>query len=63
MEVCGQLLAPAALPPGKEPPVPIRYEAGWAAQPVLTLWRKDKSLAKAGNRTPAVQPAASRYTD
>jgi hypothetical protein len=29
MEVSGQLHAPAALPPGKEPFVPIGYEAGW----------------------------------
>jgi hypothetical protein len=28
MEVNGQLQAPAALPPGKEPLVPIGYEAG-----------------------------------
>jgi hypothetical protein len=34
MEVSGQLHAPAALPSGKEPPVPIGYEAGWAPQPV-----------------------------
>jgi hypothetical protein len=30
MEVSGQLHAPAALPPGQEPLVPIGYEAGWA---------------------------------
>jgi hypothetical protein len=29
-EVSDQLHAPAALPTGKEPPVPIGYEAGWA---------------------------------
>jgi len=29
MEVSGQLHAPAALPPGKEPLVPVEYEAGW----------------------------------
>jgi hypothetical protein len=29
LEVSGQLHAPAALPPGKEPPVPIGKEAGW----------------------------------
>jgi len=33
MEVSGQLHAPAALPLGKEPPVPIRQEAGWAQEP------------------------------
>jgi hypothetical protein len=30
----GQFHAPAALPPGKEPSVPIGYEAGWAPEPV-----------------------------
>jgi len=30
MEVSGQLDAPAALPPGKEPPVPIGY---WTGRP------------------------------
>jgi hypothetical protein len=33
MEVSGQLHAPAALPPGKEPLVPIGQEAGWAPEP------------------------------
>jgi hypothetical protein len=31
LEVSGQLHAPAALPPGKEPPVPIGYEVGWTS--------------------------------
>jgi hypothetical protein len=35
--VSGQLHAPAAFAPGKEPPVPIGYEAGWAPEPVWTL--------------------------
>jgi hypothetical protein len=30
MEVNGQLHGPAALPPGKEPLVPIGQESGWA---------------------------------
>jgi len=33
MEVSGQLHAPAALPPRKEPHVPIGYEAVWAPEP------------------------------
>jgi hypothetical protein len=49
MEVIGQLHAPAALPPGKEPPVSIEYEDGWASEPVWTLRRKYKSLSLAGN--------------
>jgi hypothetical protein len=38
-------------------------EAEWALNPVWTLWDKEKSLAPAVNRTPAVQPIARRYTD
>jgi hypothetical protein len=30
MEVSGQLHAPAALPPGEQPPISIVYEAGSA---------------------------------
>jgi hypothetical protein len=30
MEVNGQFHGPAALPPEKEHPAPIGYEAGWA---------------------------------
>jgi len=36
MEVSGQLHAPTALPPGKEPLVPIGCETGWAPEPVWT---------------------------
>jgi hypothetical protein len=36
--VSGQLHAPAALPPGKEPLVPIGEEAEWAPEPVWTRW-------------------------
>jgi hypothetical protein len=39
MEVSGQFCASAALPLGKEPSVPIRSKAGWAPEPVWTLWR------------------------
>jgi hypothetical protein len=62
MEVSCQFHAPAALPPGKEPPVPIGYEAGWAPEPVWMLWRRE-NFWTAGNRTRAVQPVARRYTD
>jgi len=48
----GQLHALPALPPGKVPLVPIEYEAGWAPESVCTLWRRNKSLAIAGNQTP-----------
>jgi hypothetical protein len=44
MEASGQLHAPSALPLGEEPPVPIVYEAGWAPEPVWTLWRREKTF-------------------
>jgi hypothetical protein len=31
---CGQLYAAAALPPEKEPPIPVGWEVGWAPEPV-----------------------------
>jgi hypothetical protein len=57
MEVSGQLHAPAALSSRKESSVPIAQGIGWAPEPVWTPWR-EKSLAPAGNRPPAVQPVA-----
>jgi hypothetical protein len=51
MEVSGQLHAPAALSPEKEPLVPIGEEAGWASEPFWTQWRREKFPALAGNRT------------
>jgi hypothetical protein len=57
--VNGLLYTPASLPPEKEPVVPIGYEAGWAPEPVWTLWSRRKSLAPAKNRTPVVPAAIS----
>jgi len=45
MEVSGQLHAPAALPPGKEPLVPIAQGAGWAPEPVWKRLSGEKFLA------------------
>jgi hypothetical protein len=42
MEVSGQFHVSAALLPGKEPLVPTGREAGWAPEPVWTLWKKVK---------------------
>jgi hypothetical protein len=58
--VSGQLHAPAALPP-----VPIGSEAGWAPEPVCTMWRRENSWPyQDSNSDPSVvQPVASRYTD
>jgi len=52
MEVSGQLHAPAALPPGKEPSVPIGYEAGWTPEPFWTRWWKEKFPVPTETRTP-----------
>jgi hypothetical protein len=59
MEVSGQLHAPAALLPGKEPSEPIGQEAGWTQEAFWTLWRREKSYT-AGNRTQVVQLVARR---
>jgi hypothetical protein len=49
MGVSGQRHAPAALlPPGKEPPVPIVQEAGWAPEPVWTQRIEEKPLPLPG---------------
>jgi hypothetical protein len=35
----------------KELPVSIKKQAGWASEPVITLWRREKSLALTRNQT------------
>jgi hypothetical protein len=55
-----------ALPPGKEPPVPIVQEAGWAPKPVWTQRLEEKSpcLCRESNfDRPVVQALARHYTD
>jgi hypothetical protein len=47
-----------ALPPGKEPPVPIGEEAGWAPEPIWTQRIKEKFLAPAGDRTPIARSSS-----
>jgi hypothetical protein len=64
MEVSGQLHAPAALPPEKEPLEHIWQEAGWAPETLKTVKRKIPSPRRESNpRIPIVQPVAYRYTD
>jgi hypothetical protein len=64
MEMSGQLHAPAALPTGKEPLVPIGKEAEWAPVLDAVVKRKIPSPCRELNpRTPNVEPVAQRYTD
>jgi hypothetical protein len=56
MGVSGQHHALAAR--GKEPPVPIVQEAGWAPEPVWTQRLEEKSFAPAGNRTPITRSSS-----
>jgi hypothetical protein len=60
MKVSGQLYVPASLPPEKDAPVPIGYEAGWAPEPVWTLWRRENYFLRRDSNS---EPVASRYTD
>jgi hypothetical protein len=50
-----------ALPPGKEQPVPIGQESGWASEPVWTQRLEEKSSGSVGDRTPVVQSVVSHY--
>jgi hypothetical protein len=52
-----------ALPPGKEPPVPIVQEAGWAPEPVWTQRLEEKSSASVGDRTATVLSVVRHCTD
>ena len=48
MKVSGQPNALVTLTVGKEHPVLLEEESGWAPEPVWTFWRTDQSLAPAG---------------
>jgi hypothetical protein len=40
------------------------FIGGWLSpESVWTLWKGEKSIASAGNRTLAIQPVACRHTD
>jgi hypothetical protein len=43
------MLWPLYLP--RKSPIPTEEKAGWAPQPVWTLWRREKCLAPPRNRT------------
>jgi hypothetical protein len=63
MEVSGQLHALAAFPPGKKSLVPSGDGAGWAIEPVLILWRRDKSYDPTEGRILAVQSVACNASE
>jgi hypothetical protein len=52
-----------ALHLGKEPPVLIVQEAGWAPEPVWTQRIEEKYSGPVGDRTSAVQSIVRHYTD
>jgi hypothetical protein len=54
---------PSRLTPTEGSLVPIEFNAGWAPEPIRTLWSREKYLTLTGNRSPAVQSEAGRYTD
>jgi hypothetical protein len=63
--VSGKVHVPAALHPGKEPAVPIGWEARWAPEQVWTTWRRENSLSYWDLKSDPliVQPVASVQTD
>jgi hypothetical protein len=64
MGVSGQRHASAALYClGKDPPVPIVQEAGWAPEPVWTQGLEEKFFASAGDQIPIVQSVVRHTTD
>jgi hypothetical protein len=58
MEMSGQIYAPAALPPGKESPLPIREEAERAPDPVYGKENMCLNYHESKLESSAVQPVA-----
>jgi hypothetical protein len=52
MEASGQIQAPVALTPGREPSVATGKDAGWAPESVWKQWRGEIIQPPAGNLTP-----------
>jgi hypothetical protein len=64
MGVSGQCRTLAALYSwGKDPPVGIVQEAGWAPEPVCMQGLEEKSSAPVRDRPLIVQPTVRHYTD
>jgi hypothetical protein len=61
MEVNGQLHAPAALPPGKEPLVHIGYKARWTQIRSGGSGEEKNSQSLPGLQPPIIQPIVQRY--
>jgi hypothetical protein len=55
MEVSGQMCAEAVLIPRRELPVPIRWEAEWAPEPVWLLSRRENLFS-----LPGIEPGPFR---
>jgi len=64
MEACGQLHAPAALPPRKDPLETIGLEAGWTPETVWTRWWRKKIPSPCWDLNPLIiQPVVQRYSE
>jgi hypothetical protein len=63
MEVSGQLHAPAALPPAKEPLVPVGWVSPRAVLDAVVKRKIASPRQESSPRTPILQPVAQRYTD
>jgi hypothetical protein len=63
--VTQELQARADLLPGKEPPVSVGYETGWAPDSISTTWRSDNSwpCQDLNSDSSVLQRVASRCTD
>jgi hypothetical protein len=57
----GQLRAPAALAPGKEPLIPIGYEVRLSAKTGLEDMNGNKIIASTGSGTPIVPRSQSLH--
>jgi hypothetical protein len=57
--------SPSALPQGKEPLVPIEWEAGWVPEAVWAIWWSENSWPywDSNSKLLVTPPIASRYTD